>query len=78
FERAVSSREFSGLGLGLYISRQIVQEHGGDIRVESVSGQGSTFCVELPLRSPPHRGLSGRPGDGERGGLARQAVALRE
>jgi signal transduction histidine kinase len=49
FERAVSSREFGGMGLGLFISRRIVQEHGGNIRVESVLGEGSTFVVELPL-----------------------------
>jgi PAS domain S-box-containing protein len=50
FERAVSSRNYSGLGLGLYIVRQIVNAHGGDIRVQSQPGAGSTFSVELPLR----------------------------
>jgi len=48
FERA-SSTNVSGLGLGLYISRDIVQAHGGTIRVESALGKGSTFTVELPL-----------------------------
>ncbi|MBI4497998.1 MAG: PAS domain S-box protein [Chloroflexi bacterium] len=39
----------SGLGLGLYLSGQIVERHGGHIWAESVEGQGSTFHVELPL-----------------------------
>ncbi|MFN7132574.1 MAG: PAS domain S-box protein [Myxococcales bacterium] len=50
FERAVSANDVSGLGLGLYISRQIVEMHGGRILVESDVGKGATFRVELPLR----------------------------
>ena len=49
FERAASAHSFSGLGLGLYIARQIVRAHGGDIRVESAAGEGSRFFVDLPL-----------------------------
>ncbi|WP_437644174.1 AAA family ATPase [Sorangium sp. So ce362] len=49
FERAVSVRNFGGLGLGLYIVRWIVTSHGGTIRVESAPGAGATFIVELPL-----------------------------
>ena len=52
FERAASPQHFGGLGLGLYIAREIVQAHGGSIRLASVPGLGSTFTVELP-RSPP-------------------------
>ncbi|HEX2569532.1 MAG TPA: AAA family ATPase [Polyangia bacterium] len=52
FERAVSARHYGGLGLGLYIVHQIVEAHGGTIRVESEPGQGATFTVELPLEPP--------------------------
>jgi len=51
FQRAYSARPNGGLGLGLYISRQIVEAHGGSIRVESAPGEGSTFMVELPRSS---------------------------
>jgi signal transduction histidine kinase len=51
FERAVSQRHYGGLGLGLYISRQVIEALGGTIRVESQMGQGATFTVELPLEA---------------------------
>jgi signal transduction histidine kinase len=48
FERGVSAHHYGGLGLGLYISRQIIDAHQGTIRVDSRPGQGTTFTVELP------------------------------
>lgn len=53
FERAVSDRNYGGLGLGLWISRQIVEGLGGTISFESTQGLGTTFVVELPLHGHP-------------------------
>ena len=55
FERAVSTHQFGGLGLGLYVSREIVEAHGGTIELSSAPGAGTTFVVDLP-RSPPSKG----------------------
>ncbi|MDB5231162.1 MAG: chemotaxis protein [Chitinophagaceae bacterium] len=44
-----SSTNFSGLGLGLFISAEIVKRHGGDIGVKSETGKGSQFWFTLPL-----------------------------
>ena len=43
------SRSTGGTGLGLAIVRHVVQAHGGEVTVESVEGQGSTFRLMLPL-----------------------------
>jgi PAS domain S-box-containing protein len=48
FERAVSERNYGGLGLGLYITRTIVEALGGTIRVRSAPLQGAVFTVEFP------------------------------
>lgn len=50
FERLHSHSEIEGTGMGLAICRKIAARHQGFIQVESVPGQGTTFCVTLPVR----------------------------
>jgi PAS domain S-box-containing protein len=47
-----TSKQFSGLGIGLYISMEIISRHGGTIKVESEEGKGSSFLVTIPIRQP--------------------------
>lgn len=48
FERATSNESVSGLGLGLFIVKQIAEGHHGSVRVDSEKGQGSVFSIHLP------------------------------
>lgn len=50
FGRVNLRRDVTGLGLGLFISRKIVESHNGTISVKSSPGAGATFSVRLPLR----------------------------
>jgi signal transduction histidine kinase len=52
-ERAVDSRHYGGLGLGLWIARQSAEALGGHITVESELGKGATFTLELPRSCQP-------------------------
>lgn len=68
FERAVSSRAYGGMGVGLFIVDQILRAHGGLITVHSEPNVGSSFLVDLPLApelrtasSPPRARDEGAP-----------------
>ncbi|OJX28436.1 MAG: hypothetical protein BGO86_07430 [Chryseobacterium sp. 36-9] len=56
YYRVSGSKEhtFPGLGLGLYISSEIIKRSGGRIFVNSVEGKGSDFCFEIPKADNPH------------------------
>ena len=49
FQREEETSHLPGLGLGLFISKQIAESHGGTISVESEHGQGATFLLQVPL-----------------------------
>jgi PAS domain S-box-containing protein len=53
FERAASARHYGGLGIGLYVAREILTAHGGTISVEGAPGGGAQFVVRLPRRGTP-------------------------
>jgi two-component system CheB/CheR fusion protein len=51
FYQAAGRTAQDGLGVGLFITRELVRAHGGAIEVRSSEGQGATFTVRLPLRA---------------------------
>jgi PAS domain S-box-containing protein len=51
FERATINRHQSGLGLGLYVCRNLVEAHCGEIAVRNLAGAGACFTVRLPVRT---------------------------
>jgi signal transduction histidine kinase len=52
FERGSNTAGYTGLGLGLWIAKKMVEAHGGRIEVESAPNAGSTFTVTLPKTIP--------------------------
>ena len=63
FTLFVSNKGSRGTGLGLSVSQKICNEHGGQISVQSVAGEGSIFTLEIPIVFPPDN-LPTLPSDG--------------
>jgi len=54
--------DYEGTGIGLYISKLIVDQHGGTINVQSSEGVGTTFTIKLPIVQPePKAKVINRP-----------------
>lgn len=49
FFRAEKTRNLEGIGLGLFLCKQVIQAHGGSVRAESIENSGSTFYFSLPI-----------------------------
>jgi signal transduction histidine kinase len=64
FERVHSAREYEGTGIGLAIVRKSVERMGGDVGVQSESGKGSTFWIQLRAVESYEHTQSDSPGGG--------------
>jgi signal transduction histidine kinase len=62
YDRGAAASHEPGLGLGLFIARELIRQMGGDIRVRSEPGAGSTFTALLPRVAPPYPGAAQRGG----------------
>ncbi len=73
---AVTSEHISGMGIGLYVVREIVSLHGGKITVASTEGAGSTFTVRLPLIPPNAPNAPSAPDAPDRDAAATGAIVI--
>ncbi|MEO8570995.1 MAG: HAMP domain-containing sensor histidine kinase, partial [Chloroflexota bacterium] len=61
YGRLGDSQGSTGLGLGLFVAREIVTAHGGSIKASSTLGEGTTFIVQLPAGAPPAKRRTRKP-----------------
>jgi CheY-like chemotaxis protein/anti-sigma regulatory factor (Ser/Thr protein kinase) len=77
-----ATRNYGGLGIGLYVSNEIVERHGGAFEVSSEPGKGATFAFTLPLDERPIAAQAGRARillvDDDRAMLDATSTALRD
>ncbi|MFW5637497.1 MAG: sensor histidine kinase, partial [Thermodesulfobacteriota bacterium] len=60
-----SSKSTQGTGIGLFVTQNIIRQHGGNIQVTSELGRGTRFSVTIPGRSPDSEAQPERPSDSE-------------